>query len=233
MGSAHPATVLIAEDEPAQMELLRYNLEKEGYRVLTAPDGEEALELVRDEVPDLVLLDWMMPNLSGIELCRRLRRNSETRRIPIMMLTARGEESDRIRGLDIGADDYLVKPYSVRELLARVRALLRRNARAMEGEMLSHGGLVVDLDAHRARLDDRDVQLGPTEFRLLLTLLERPGKVWSRDQLLDRVWGRYSDTETRTVDVHVGRLRKALRKASDREMIRTVRGFGYALDGEA
>ena len=184
-----PPLVLIVEDEPAQTELLRYNFDKTGFRTITATDGEEGVLLARERRPDLIVLDWMLPELSGIEVCRQLKRDAEVRQIPIMMLTARGEETDKVRGLDTGADDYVVKPYSVNELLARARALLRRANPASMGETLVHGDLVLDQVQHKVIRNGRPVKLGPTEFRLLTVLMERPGRVWSRGQLLDRVWG--------------------------------------------
>ena len=222
--------VLVVEDEPAQAEVLRYNLEREGYRVAAAPDGEAALALAREETPALVVLDWMLPGLSGIEVCRRLRLRDETRAVPVIMLSARGEEGDRVRGLDTGADDYVVKPYGVGELVARVRALLRRTRPGAGGEMLRYHDLEVDAERHRVLRRGEPVKLGPTEYRLLIALLERPGRVWSREQLLDRAWGRDAELDMRTVDVHVGRLRKALAVSGTRDLIRTVRGAGYALD---
>ena len=222
--------ILVVEDEPAQMELLAYNLQTEGYQVVRAEDGEEALLVVQEQAPDLILLDWMLPHLSGLKVCRSLKNDKHTRSIPIIMLTARGEEDDRIRGLDTGADDYVVKPYSIKELLARVRAVLRRLRPGSVAERLEYEGLVVDTGQHRVTVGGKPVELGPTEFRLLLTLIEKPGRVWSRDQLLDRVWGRAADVGTRTVDVHVGRLRKSLGEGADNP-IRTVRGFGYSLGG--
>jgi len=223
--------ILIVEDEPAQLELLCYNLEKENYNVIRAENGEDALMLVEEEMPDLILLDWMLPDLSGLKVCRSLKGNQKHSNIPIIMLTARGEEDDRIRGLDTGADDYVIKPYSVKELLARVRAVLRRLRPGSVVERLEHGGVIVDTSKHRVTVRGRVVDLGPTEFRLLLTLIEKPGRVWSRDQLLDRVWGRSADVGTRTVDVHVGRLRKSLGSTGEENPIRTVRGFGYSFGG--
>jgi len=225
--------ILVVEDEPAQMELISYNLRSEGYEVLQAGDGEEALLLAEEEQPELVVLDWMLPQLSGIEVCRQLRQNASTKQVPIIMLTARGEETDRVRGLDTGADDYVSKPYSVSELVARVRALLRRTSPASAGETLSYAGIILDASQHKASRDGTNLKLGPTEFRLLSTFMERPGRVWSRDQLLDRVWGRDKDVDHRTVDVHVGRLRKALASAGEADVIRTVRGAGYSLDADA
>lgn len=225
-------TIVIAEDEDALATLLQYNLEKEGYRVLVAGEGEEALLLIDEHKPDLLLLDWMLPKVSGIEVCRRLRQKTETRNIPILMLTARGEESDRIRGLDTGADDYVVKPFSMTELLARIRAVLRRIRPGLADDRLSHGDIIVDRVAHRVKRDGREVHLGPTEFRLLDHLMQHPGRVFSREQLLDAVWGSDVYVEARTVDVHIGRLRKALNSVSDLDPIRTVRSAGYALDME-
>lgn len=222
--------VLLVEDEPAQREVLSYNLEAGGFRVVTADNGEDALVLVAEEAPDVIVLDWMMPRLSGIEVCRRLKLRPETRAIPVLMLSARAEEVDRIRGLDTGADDYVVKPYSVAELMARVRAMLRRTRPSTVGVVLEWGDIRLDGESHRVTRATDELKLGPTEFRLLSALMEKPGRVWSREQLLDRVWGRDVYVDTRTVDVHVGRLRKALAAggAGD-DPIRTVRGAGYAL----
>ena len=223
-------TVLVVEDEAAQREVLVYNLEAEGFDVLQADSGDAAWEMTREDAPDLVLLDWMLPEVSGIEICRRIKTMAETRHIPVVMISARSEEVDRVRGLETGADDYVVKPYSVRELMARVRTQLRRVRPASVGARLEHGDVALDAEAHRVWRGGTEVHLGPTEFRLLSTFLERPGRVWSRDQLLDRVWGRDIHVDTRTVDVHVGRLRKALRGATGvDDPIRTVRGAGYAL----
>jgi two-component system, OmpR family, phosphate regulon response regulator PhoB len=224
------AKILLVEDEEAISQLLAYNLEREGFRVNVAPDGDEALVAVAEARPDLVLLDWMLPNVSGIELCRQLRARGETREIPIIMLTARGEEEDRIRGLDIGADDYVTKPFSMSELVARMRAVLRRTAPALAGDVATFADIVLDREACRVRRGKRDIHLGPTEFRLLDVLMQRPGRVFSREQLLDRVWGHDVYVEVRTVDVHIGRLRKALNAPGDRDPIRTVRSSGYALD---
>jgi two-component system phosphate regulon response regulator PhoB len=223
-------TILVVEDETALTTLLRYNLEREGFRVAEARDGEEAMIVADEARPDLVLLDWALPNLSGIEVCRRLRARAETRNTPVIMLTARGEEADRIRGLDTGADDYIVKPFSVTELMARVRAVLRRIRPALAGETAEFGDLVIDRTAHRVRRNGRDVHLGPTEYRLLDHLIQHPGRVFSREQLLDAVWGSDVYVEARTVDVHIGRLRKALIANGERDPIRTVRSAGYALD---
>ncbi len=224
------ARILIVEDEAALSTLLSYNLEKEGFAVRVAADGEQAMQALAEDPPDLVLLDWMLPHLSGIEICRQIRRGAATRDLPVIMLTARGEEADRIRGLDTGADDYVTKPFSPAELIARVRALLRRARPALEAEQLTARDLVMDLAAHRVRLSDREIELGPTEFRLLRHFMEHPGRVYSRDQILDAVWGRDINVEDRTVDVHIGRLRKALRAAAGKDPIRTVRGAGYSLE---
>ena len=223
--------VLIVEDEPAQMELLVYNLEKENFRLQTAEDGEEALLLVEENQPDLIILDWMLPEVSGIEVCRRLKKRKSLRHIPIIMVTARGEESDRVRGLDTGADDYIVKPYSPREMIARVHALLRRSRVDSSDHLLAFADLTLDTETYKVMRAGRQVHLGPTEFRLLKALLQKPGRVFSRENLLDRVWGHDAYLETRTVDVHIGRLRKALNVSGGRELIRTVRGAGYAIDG--
>jgi len=222
-------TVLLVEDEPAQRELFAYNLEAEGFDVITADNGEDGLILVDENDPDLIVLDWMMPQLSGIEVCRRLKSNSKTRQIPVIMLSARAEEVDRVRGLETGADDYVVKPYSVIELMARVKAHLRRIRAAAVGDRLEYGDIMLDPETHKVFRSQSELKLGPTEFRLLSTFMEKPGRVWSRDQLLDRVWGRDIYVDTRTVDVHVGRLRKALCQHGGDDPLRTVRGAGYAL----
>jgi two-component system phosphate regulon response regulator PhoB len=224
--------ICIVEDEPAQVEMLSYNLEREGFRVTAVGDGEEALHMIEDTAPDLIILDWMLPEVSGIEICRRLRARPETRQVPIIMLTARGEEGDRVRGLQTGADDYIVKPYSPAEMVARVWALLRRTRPALTDERLEHAGIAMDLASHRVTRDGAPVHMGPTEYRLLLTFMERPGRVLSRSQLLDLVWGRDVDIEDRTVDVHIRRLRMALQIEGAPDPIRTVRGAGYALDVE-
>ena len=221
--------VLLVEDEPAQREMLAYNLEAEGFDVITADNGEDGLILVDENDPDLIVLDWMMPQLSGIEVCRRLKSNSKTRQIPVIMLSARAEEVDRVRGLETGADDYVVKPYSVIELMARVKAHLRRIRAAAVGDRLEYGDIMLDPETHKVFRSQSELKLGPTEFRLLSTFMEKPGRVWSRDQLLDRVWGRDIYVDTRTVDVHVGRLRKALCQHGGDDPLRTVRGAGYAL----
>jgi two-component system phosphate regulon response regulator PhoB len=222
--------VLVVEDEAALVTLLTYNLEAEGFRVTAARNGEDALLLAKEQKPDLVLLDWMLPLMSGIEVCRQLRRLPETRATPILMLTARGEEGDKLRGLDSGADDYVTKPFSPAELMARVRALLRRAKPETTAEALAYDDLRVDLVQHRVYRNGREVHLGPTEFRLLRHFLAHPGRVFSREQLLDGVWGRDVYVEPRTVDVHIRRLRKALNSDTEPDLIRTVREAGYALD---
>ncbi|TMJ84717.1 MAG: phosphate regulon transcriptional regulatory protein PhoB [Alphaproteobacteria bacterium] len=224
------ANILIVEDEEALSLLLRYNLESEGYAVETVARGDEADLLLKEHSPDLVILDWMLPGLSGIELCRRLRARAETKRLPIIMLTARGEETERVRGLATGADDYIVKPFSVPELSARVRALLRRALPERIADVLSFGDLEVDREKRRVSRAGQAIDLGPTEYRLLEFLMERPGRVFSREQLLNGVWGSQIYIDERTVDVHVGRLRKALNRGHHTDPIRTVRGAGYALD---
>jgi two-component system, OmpR family, phosphate regulon response regulator PhoB len=224
------ARILIVEDEAALTLLLRYNLEAEGYEVETAGSGDEADTRFKEKLPDLVILDWMLPGLSGIELCRRLRARAGSKLLPIIMLTARGEESERVRGLATGADDYVVKPFSVPELMARVRALLRRASPEKTADVLTFADIALDRERKRVSRAGRDVELGPTEFRLLEFLLERPGRVFSREQLLDGVWGNSVYIDERTVDVHVGRLRKALIRGREADPIRTVRGSGYALD---
>src|ERR1700741_2583887 len=222
--------VLVVEDETALATLLRYNLEREGYRVFEARDGEEALILADEAKPDLVVLDWMLPELSGIEVCRRLRARGPMRNVPIVMLTARGEETDRIRGLDTGVDDYIVKPFSMSELLARLRAVMRRARPSLVQEVMNLGNITIDRTTHRVRRAERDVHLGPTEFKLLDHLMQHPGRVFSRQQLLDAAWGSDVYVEPRTVDVHVGRLRKALNEVDERDPIRTVRSAGYSFD---
>ncbi|MDC0116086.1 phosphate regulon transcriptional regulator PhoB [Octadecabacter sp.] len=221
--------VLIVEDEPAQREVLVYNIEAEGFRVSQAEDGEQGLLLVDEDAPDVIVLDWMLPSVSGIEVCRQLKMRSDTRAIPIIMLSARSEEVDRVRGLETGADDYVVKPYAVAELMARLRTQLRRVRPSTVGQVLNYDDIVLDAETHRVTRADTELKLGPTEFRLLSTFLEKPGRVWSREQLLDRVWGRDIYVDTRTVDVHIGRLRKALTKFGGDDPLRTVRGAGYAL----
>jgi two-component system, OmpR family, phosphate regulon response regulator PhoB len=222
--------ILIVEDEEALTLLLRYNLEAAGYDIESVARGDEADLRLREAIPDLVILDWMLPGVSGIELCRRLRSRPETRQLPIVMLTARGEESERVRGLSTGADDYVVKPFSVPELLARVAALLRRASPERVADVLGFGDIAIDREKKRVTRGGRPIDLGPTEYRLLEFLMERPGRVFSREQLLDGVWGSDIYIDERTVDVHVGRLRKALNHGDETDPIRTVRGSGYALD---
>ena len=228
------ASVLVIEDESALATLLTYNLERAGFSVRVAETGEDALTMLAEDPPDVVLLDWMLPHVSGIEICRRIRRGRETADLPVIMLTARSEEADRVRGLDTGADDYMTKPFSPAELVARINALLRRARPSLAADELRAGDVVMDLAAHRVRVGGREVELGPTEFRLLRHFLENPGRVYARGQILDAVWGRDIHVEDRTVDVHIGRLRKALRAAAGNDPIRTIRGAGYALEtGEA
>jgi two-component system phosphate regulon response regulator PhoB len=223
-------TVLIVEDEAPLVTLLRYNLEKEGFAVCSAADGEEALLQIAENKPDAVLLDWMLPLVSGLEVCRQIRRAPQSRALPIILLTARGEEADRVRGLDSGADDYIVKPFSPSELVARLRAVIRRAQPAVGEETLRYADVAMDLAAHRVSRAGRAVHLGPTEFRLLHHFLLYPGRVFSREHLLDRVWGPHAEVEMRTVDVHIRRLRKALNIDGCRDLVRTVRSVGYALD---
>lgn len=229
MSDARQPHVLVVEDEPAQREVLSYNLQSEGFRISAAGDGEEALVLALEDMPDVIVLDWMLPSVSGIEVCRRLKSRPETRAVPIIMLSARSEEVDRVRGLETGADDYVVKPYAVNELMARVRTQLRRVRPSTMGEVLEYEDIRLDSETHRVYRGEKGLKLGPTEFRLLATFMERPGRVLSREQLLDRVWGRDIYVDTRTVDVHVGRLRKVLTSNGGSDPIRTVRGAGYAL----
>ena len=224
--------ILIIEDDPSLVELLKYNLEIEGFDVSVARDGEEGLEAIDTQDPDLVVLDWMLPNMSGIEICRQMRQRTATRSTPVIMLTAKGEETDRIRGLETGADDYIVKPFSPAELTARIKAVLRRAHPEQAGNELRYEDIFMDLETHRVMRDERAVRLGPTEFRLLKTFLEKPGRVFSREQLLDKVWGRDIYVELRTVDVHIRRLRKALNDQGGTDLIRTVRSAGYSLDAE-
>lgn len=228
--AARPATILVVEDEIAQLQTLSYNLEKAGFQVLQAHDGEEGLLVAEEEAPDAIVLDWMLPGASGIEVCRQLKSKTKTAAIPVILLTARGEESDRVRGLETGADDYVVKPYSVNELVARIRARLRLTKPSATGSALVFGDVTLDPEQHRATRGGKALKLGPTEFRLLTVLMERPKRVWPRDQLLDHVWGRDAYVDERTVDVHVGRLRKVLNAGGGTDLIRTVRGAGYALD---
>lgn len=227
------ADMLLVEDDAALAELLIYSFEREDFKVRHTPDGEEALLLARESTPDIVLLDWMVESLSGIEVCRRLRRATDTANVPIIMLTARGEEEDRVRGLETGADDYVTKPFSPRELVARVGAVLRRVRPALAGETLSYADIEMDTVGHRVKRGGETVALGPTEFRLLKHFLEHPGWVFSRERLLDNVWGRDSEIEPRTVDVHIRRLRKAINIGGRSDIIRTVRSAGYALDSDA
>jgi len=224
------ATILVVDDEAPILALLRYNLDKAGFRVVEATDGQEAINMIREQKPDLMVLDWMLPSLSGIEVCRQVRRDPEVRNLPIIMLTARGEEQDRVRGLEVGADDYLPKPFSPAELLARIRAVLRRIRPALSEEALTYADLHMDLAAHRVSRDGKPIHLGPREFDMLRFLMEHPGRVFSREQLLDSVWGNDIFVEPRTVDVHIGRLRKALNATNGDDLIRTVRSAGYALD---
>jgi two-component system phosphate regulon response regulator PhoB len=224
------ARILVVEDEEPITVLLRYNLEAEGYQVEVAGRGDEAEVRLREAVPDLVLLDWMLPGLSGIELCRRIRLRPETERLPVIMLTARGEEGERVRGLAIGADDYVVKPFSVPELLARVRALLRRAKPEHLSSLLKSGDIELDRETRRVHRAGREINLGPTEFRLLEFLMQSPGRVYTREQLLDGVWGRDVYIDERTVDVHIGRLRKAVKRGREADPIRTVRGSGYSFN---
>jgi len=221
--------IQIIEDEPAQVELLSYNLQAEGFKIRQAMDGEEGLLQVLEDPPDLIILDWMLPEVPGIEVCRQLRRNKATRDVPIIMLTARSEERDKIRGLDIGADDYVSKPYSIKELIARVRAALRRPTASISAGKITVGQLEVDIEKHLISFEGNLVQASPTEFRLLITLMQHPDRVFSRDQLLDQVWGISADVDTRTVDVHIARLRRILKKAGAKKMVRTVHGFGYSI----
>ena len=222
--------ILVVEDEAALALLLCYNLESEGFSVDQVERGDEVETRLAEHLPDLVILDWMLPGVSGLEICRRMRAREATKTLPVIMLTARGEEAERVRGLSVGADDYVVKPFSVPELMARVRALLRRASPERVANRLSAGDLDLDRETHRVRRGTRDVHLGPTEFRLLEHLMEKKGRVFSRSQLLDSVWGQSAEIDERTVDVHVGRLRKALSRGHERDPIRTVRGAGYAFD---
>lgn len=224
-------SVLIVEDEAAIVTLLRYNLEREGFKVYSTGDGEEAVAMVKDYQPDIIVLDWMLPSMSGVEICKQLRWNPETKSIPIIMLSARGEEGDRIRGLDSGADDYIVKPFSPAELIARIRAIFRRFRPALSEKLLSYAGITMDVSGHKVTRDEVEIHLSPTEFSLLRYLLEHPGRVFSREQLLDAVWGHDIYVELRTVDVHVRRLRKGLDYDGNQpDLIRTVRSAGYALE---
>lgn len=223
------ARILVVDDEAAQREIIVYNLEAAGFEVMSADNGEDAVLMVQEEHPNLVVLDWMMPKLSGLEVCRQLRSNKETKEIPIILLSARSEDVDKVRGLEIGADDYVSKPFSVVELMARINAQLRRHSAALAGEKLTYMDIELHSDTHRVFRNGTEVKLGPTEYRLLSFFMERPGRVRSREQLLDHVWGREIYVESRTVDVHVGRLRKALTKNGGDDPIRTVRGSGYSI----
>ncbi|WP_373087000.1 phosphate regulon transcriptional regulator PhoB [Sneathiella sp.] len=222
--------VLVVEDEPAMVELLRYNLEAEGFDVASAHDGDEALVVIEEQNPDMLLLDWMLPKISGIEICRRLRRDPKHGNLPIIMITAKGEEADRVRGLDVGADDYISKPFSPAELLARIRAVLRRRNPDVSGETLNISNVAMDLVAYKVNRGGRELRLGPTEFKLLRYFMERSGRVLSREQLLDGVWGQNVYVEDRTVDVHIRRLRKALNGEGEPDLIRTVRAVGYCFE---
>ncbi|MCW9034078.1 MAG: phosphate regulon transcriptional regulator PhoB [Rhodospirillales bacterium] len=228
MGGVLKPVVLVVEDEPNQAEMLIYNLEAAGYQALHAPTGEDALALAKDHEPDMILLDWMLPGISGMDVCRALRKNKQTAHVPIIMLTARGEEADRVQGLDNGADDYVVKPYLPSELLARVRAMLRR-MRPTSGDKIEYGELVLDLDERKAKYFGDPVHLSATEYRILAAMAEKPGKVFSRERLLNLAWDRDADVELRTVDVHIRRLRKALSANGKEDPVRTVRGAGYSL----
>lgn len=223
------ARILVVDDEAAQREIIVYNLEAAGFEVMSADNGEDAVLMVQEEHPNLIVLDWMMPKLSGLEVCRQLRSNKETKAIPIILLSARSEDVDKVRGLEIGADDYVSKPFSVVELMARINAQLRRHSAALAGEKLTYMDIELHSDTHRVFRNGTEIKLGPTEFRLLSFFMERPGRVRSREQLLDHVWGREVYVESRTVDVHVGRLRKALTKNGGDDPIRTVRGSGYSI----
>ena len=222
--------VMVVEDEEAIASLLTYNLQAEGYEAIAVRSGEDAIVHIQDEQPDLVILDWMLPGVTGIEICRQIRAGAETRALPVIMLTARGEEADRLRGLKTGADDYIVKPFSVAELMARVKALLRRAAPERTADVLERGDIIFDRKAHRVVRGSRQIELGPTEYKLLEFFMERAGRVLSRAQLLDSVWGRTAEIDERTVDVHVGRLRKSIVRGNEPDPIRTVRGAGYVFD---
>lgn len=226
-----PAKILVVEDESSLAELIKYNLEAEGYDVTHAGDGEEAELMLSEQSFDLAILDWMIPKISGIELCRRLRKRTDTSNLPILLLTARGEEADRVRGLTTGADDYVTKPFSVQELMARIKALLRRASPERMSDILVSGEIVLDRQAHKVTRGAREIRLGPTEYRMLEVFMESPRRVLSRGQLLDRVWGQTSEIDERTVDVHIGRLRKSLIRGNEHDPIRTVRGAGYVFDG--
>ena len=222
--------ILIIEDEPNQADLIQFNLEQDGYEVYKAKNGEEGLTIAHEILPDLILLDWMIPKMSGPDVCRKIRKSQDIKETPIIMISAKSEEQDKVFGLDLGVDDYISKPYSIKELLARVRAAMRRPIAVTADDKLQVGSIVMNLKSHTVILNDIDIHLGPTEYKLLLELMKNAGRVISRDQLLDRVWGITADIESRTVDVHIGRLRKALSVASDQNLIRTVRSFGYSLN---
>ena len=222
--------ILIIEDEPNQADLIQFNLEQDGYEVYKAKDGEEGLTTAHEILPDLILLDWMIPKMSGPDVCRKIRKSKDIKETPIIMISAKSEEQDKVFGLDLGVDDYISKPYSIKELLARVRAAIRRPIAVSANDKLLVGSIVMNLKSYKVMINDIDIHLGPTEYKLLLELMKNAGRVISRDQLLDRVWGITSDIESRTVDVHIGRLRKALSVASDQNLIRTVRSFGYSLN---
>ena len=222
--------ILIIEDEPNQADLIQFNLEQDGYEVYKAKDGEEGLTTAHEILPDLILLDWMIPKMSGPDVCRKIRKSQDIKETPIIMISAKSEEQDKVFGLDLGVDDYISKPYSIKELLARVRAAIRRPIAVTANDKLQVGSIVMNLKSYKVIINDIDIHLGPTEYKLLLELMKNAGRVISRDQLLDRVWGITSDIESRTVDVHIGRLRKALSVASDQNLIRTVRSFGYSLN---
>ena len=222
--------ILIIEDEPNQADLIQFNLEQDGYEVYKAKDGEEGLTTAHEILPDLILLDWMIPKMSGPDVCRKIRKSQDIKETPIIMISAKSEEQDKVFGLDLGVDDYISKPYSIKELLARVRAAIRRPIAVTANDKLQVGSIVMNLKSHKVMINDIDIHLGPTEYKLLLELMKNAGRVISRDQLLDRVWGITADIESRTVDVHIGRLRKALSVASDQNLIRTVRSFGYSLN---
>ncbi len=225
--------ILVAEDEVGQAEVLQYNLESAGYRVRVVRDGEAALQRIEEQVPDLLILDWMLPKLSGVEVCRRIRANDDYKQLPVLMLTARGEEDDRVRGFEVGADDYVVKPYLPGEIVARIKAILRRSRPELEEERIEYSGIVLDLSARRVSRDGDPVELSTTEFRLLRALISKPGRVLSRDRLIDLAWGTGMYIEDRTVDVSVRRLRKALNEGGKEDLIRTVRGVGYSLEDAA
>lgn len=224
------AHILIIEDDPSLSELLQYNLDNSGFKATVVSEGDEAINAIMEEEPDLVILDWMLPNLSGIEICRQIRQNSDTKRLPVIMLTAKGEESERIRGLETGADDYVIKPFSPSELIARVKAVLRRTHPEKSADVLEFEDISMNLEEHRVSRNGTNIHLGPTEYRLLRVFLEKPGRVFSREQLLDRVWGRDIYVESRTVDVHIRRLRKAMQVPGTSNLIRTVRAAGYSID---